>query len=628
MAVAIGSLIIGGLEAAGVGGIAGFSLASTTIAGIGLSTVLGTAAIIGASIGLQYALAPPVPKPSDGSQALRQAVPPRIRGYGRNRMAGYYMLYEEANGHSYDIIAFHSGRISDVVGYYLHDDRVTLNGDGVVQDTFGDGRYGKNAVGIKTRLGTVDQEVSSFAFEPGISEIWTPDHIGKGIAWASLDCGALSAEDFSKVFPRGKPELSVVADLSPVWDPRIPGCLEDDESTWVLSYNSVLHLIDYLTCKDGGLGLDRSIILPDERLAEWMIEADLCDEQVAKADGTSEPRYNCHGWYKFDNKPEDVINPILATCDGWMAETGDGTLSLKVGVYRAPTVTLTEKHVFGFSLNYGQPDEQVVNQLDITFTDPANNYVEVPTLSVRDENAISRSGANRPQPLSLTWVQSNPQARRLAYRAIQRLNPRLSGSFETTLYGLRAIGERWIRLQYPIVAGLEDCVIEIQGAEIDLLGGKVTFNFNRIEPGVMEGYDPATDEGAAPVVPAPPLQGGLPIPDHLTYELVGNATDGYRIVVQFDDPGRSDLSYMVRYRLVDDGTGNPGPWVTQAGSAANSNGVTVTITTPAVQSGSEYEVQAATVGSRGSISQWAIAPGFLKFNEPLNSGYLALLEDI
>jgi hypothetical protein len=252
------------------------------------------------------------------------------------------------------------------------------------------------------------------------------------------------------------------------------------------------------------MGLERAIILPAAKLAEWMIEANICDVAVATADGGTEARYQSSGWFRFDNKPEDVVGGILSTCDGWMAESGDGSLSLQVGLYSTPTdAPLTEKHIFGFALNYGQADEQTVNQLDITFTDPGQKYVSVQTEPWRDEDAIALTGVVRPQSLDLKWVQSNSQARRLADRAMQRLNPLMTGSFTTSLYGLRYLGKRWVPVQYPFVSGLQDCVVEIQNAEVDLLAGRIVWDFIRIAPDTIEAYDPDEDEGTAPTAPPP-----------------------------------------------------------------------------------------------------------------------------
>lgn len=520
MAVAIGSLIIGGLEAAGVGGVAGFSLASTTIAGIGLPTILGSAAIIGASIGLQYALAPKPPGPENGAIPIKQAVPSRIRGYGRNRLAGAYMLFEEVSGKSYDVIAFHSGRIAGVDDVYLHDDKVVLlPGNGFVQDTFEDGRYGGNRIFIETRLGGVGQAPPDWINDgSGVNAIWNENHRGDGVAWLAMLCGTSpDPSEYTKYFPHGLPTPSVVARCSPVWDPRNSLHDRNDPETWEYSVNPVLHLIDYLTKPDGGMGLDYDIVIAP-RIAEWINEANLCDEQVIRGDGLYESRYACHGWFQFDNNPEDVIGGILSTCDGWMCEDIDGTLSLTVGVYRDPIGDAIEgKSIVGFTnIQFGQTDEQTVNQLDITFTDPNQGFATVQTEPYRDEDAISESGTVRSKPLDLKWVQSDSQASRLAYRAMLRVNPAITCTIITDLTALDWVGKRWVPVQYPFIAGLEDCVMENQGAEIDLHLGRITFNFNFVVPSEVNGYDPETDEKPAP--PIPPVGPGAGEVNYLARE--------------------------------------------------------------------------------------------------------------
>ncbi|TFV34546.1 hypothetical protein E4K66_30740 [Bradyrhizobium frederickii] len=494
MAESIGLLI---LSAAGAtGSVTGIGTASAlVVADVAISvstaaTVVGTAAIVGASVGLQYALRgnPQLPKPQDGSQALRQAIPPRLRGYGINRLAGYYMMFDSDGGTpavSYDVIAFHSGRVDSLLELYLSDDLVTtepsvLNG-GAGTCNPQDGAYG--VITLQTRLG----EVSPAPLDGMISP-WDSSHLGRGIAHATMICpGAGNPEAHTNFYPRGRPELSVVALCSPIWDPRDGVQSISNEATWVAKCNPVLELLDYIVRADGGLGQDIDIALPPVTLAQWMAEADLCDELVAKEGGGTEPRYAAHGWYRYDGSPEDIINSMLAACDGWLSEAGDGSLSLVVGVYREPTEpALTQSDIVGISLTCGQPDEQIINVLNVSYTDPSQKYVEAPLGDVRDDTSIAEIGVARPRPLSLTWVQSPTQATRLAERAVSRLNPRRSGTLVTKLIGLRYLGKRWVRLQYPFLADLEDCVIEIQPSpKIDLLAGRVTFTWNLVEPAAL-----------------------------------------------------------------------------------------------------------------------------------------------
>lgn len=484
----VGSLIVAGATAAGAGGVAGFSFASTTVAGVSITTLAGTTAILTASIGLSYALSanPNMPKPEAGAMAIKQAIPPRVRGYWDNRLAGSYMLYEEANRTSYDVIAFHHGKVESIEHFYLHDQEVSLSPDisvggvGTVA-TVGADQFGGSRVQIEIKLGGATQVTSAlYSSDPDINTLWTADYRGDGVAYACLKCGAVvDPELFSRVYPQGKPELSVVARCSPVWDPRDPAQDREDDTTWIASPNPVLQLIDYMTRVDGGMGLDLDAILPPAMLDLWMVEADICDEEVSGS-----PRYECAIWYQFDNKPEDVINKILATCDGHMMETGEGTFALTVGKYREPTEpALTDQHFFGFTLNHGIPAEQRVNQLEINFTDPSQKYAPAQADPVRDEASIERTGKVNSQVLDLTGVQNEDQAIRLGWRALLRLNASKTGSFVTNLLGLEYLGKRWVNVDYQSGPnGLQNCVVEIQRAEVNQQDGRITWSWVRVIP--------------------------------------------------------------------------------------------------------------------------------------------------
>jgi hypothetical protein len=493
----VGLLILAGTGVGEVAGIAGLgTVAGTTIAGVGIATVVGTVAIIGATIGLQYALAgnPKLPKPQDGAQALRQAIPPRQRGYGINRLAGFYMWFESNDvggppATSYDVIAFHSGRVANLIALYLSDDVITTvpsvlaGGAGEVQG-LSDGSYqiptgySTHPVTLQTRLGTFPQ--TAIGGFPG----YDASRRGDAIAHAALACGGIAnPAEHSRIYPRGRPELSVVASCSPIWDFRDGAQSEINPATWTALDNPVVQLLDYITRVDGGLGQERAIAVPSGAvLAQWGDEARLCDTAFH-----SRVRYTSNGWFRYDTSPEDVINSILSTCDGWLSEAGDGSLSVVVGVYRTPTEPpITTADILGFSLNAGQPDEQIVNVFNVSFTDPAQKYVENQIADVRDEASISEIGFERPKPLSLTWVNNADQAYTLAQRAMLRVNPRRSGTLITKLVGLRYLGKRWVRLQYPAVAALADCVVEIQPApKIDLLNGRVSFSWNLVDPAAL-----------------------------------------------------------------------------------------------------------------------------------------------
>lgn len=499
MPEAVGLLILGGLDAAGVGGAAAFGTA--TVLGISGATAVGGATLLGATIGLQYALSNPnVPAPQQGAQPLKQAVPPRIRGYWINRLAGYYVLFLAAGGNSQDMIAFHSGRIEQVIQLYLHDNAPALtptptDGTIVTVDSI-DGITYTGPIEVQFFYGTDTQDAASGLLNvTSTAGVWTPNFHGRGIACMAMFCTqAANPTSFTKIYPQGLPLPSVVAKCAPVWDPRDGTQSRSNPLTWRASPNPVLQLIDYLTLTDGGMGEDIDDILPPAVLAQWMIEADLCDAVIDAAPS----RYQCAFWYQFDNSPENVIAKMLAACDGWLAEAGDGTLTLTVGYYREPTDTpITGDQIIGWSVQYGLADENVVNELDVTYTNPFLGYLSDQIQAVRDEASISLTGIVRSKPLDLTSVQDPTQAQRLSERAILSANPAMTGTLVTTLYGLRYLGRRWVKVQFPIINGLADCVVEIQDqAQVDLLAGTVTFNWNLVDVAALEVIDN--------IVPTPP----------------------------------------------------------------------------------------------------------------------------
>lgn len=490
----VGLLLLTAVGAADAGtGIAGLgTLAGTTILGTSVATIVGASTIIGVSIGLQYALDnPDVPKPENGAQPLKQAIPPRVRGYWINRLAGNYMLYLAAGGDSQDMLAFHSGPIEEILQVYLHDIAVSTVPDashGVVLEvqSTGAGYFAPSgAVHVQIFYG-LDSQTSygGLLTTTSTSGVWTTDFMGKGIACIAVLCNqAPDPTTFTQVYPQGLPLPSVVAKCAPIWDPRDVTQSYSDRSTWKASPNPVLQLINYLTETDGGMGEDITEILPADVIAQWMIEATICDNNVGWQ------RYTSAGWYEFTNAPENVINKILATFDGWFGESDNGKLVITAGFYREPTdPPIMPQDILGASFQGGIADESIINQLDVSYTNPLLGYVTDQVDSIRDEDSISLTGIVRAKPLDLSWVQNPDQATILGRRAMTRLNPKRSGTLTTTIYGMNYMGKRWVKVQFPSWCGadLADVVVEIQDrAQIDIMNGRVTFTWNLVDTAAL-----------------------------------------------------------------------------------------------------------------------------------------------
>lgn len=659
------------------------SLLSVTVLGVSLSTIVGTAVVLGGLIALQFALRPKppgaaaVPKPESGAQALRQAIAPRMSGYGVNRLAGYYMLYEATGANSYDVLALHSGKLGDgsvssILRYYLHDDEVTVNtSNGLLSSVVvnADGRYA-DKVNIATRQGLATETAYPLLIER-IPEIWTAAHRGDGIASLGLICTNGGADEHLKLFPHGKPEPSVAATCLQIWDPRDADQDPDDPDTWIaydnyssgtvygpaarvisggavyhsreaanigndprtsptkwarVDTNPVLQFVDYLTNADHGMGLSRADII-DPVIDDLMAEADLCDALVLKKNGLYEPRYTSNGTFTFETDPVGVIGAMMATCDGWWGENNDGEVALTVGVYRAPSVTITHKHITGFTINAGVPDEDRINELTLSFTSESHQFKTVAGQMLRDEDEILAAGKTRSQGLDLTWVRDHSQARRLQKRALGRLKSPYRGSLTLTLFGMAVLGRRWVGLQYPElgIPALADAVIEIQpGGSVSWLDGKVTLNWLLIDPATIDAWDPDTEEGEGPPDADALAAVELQVPENIGGRAAGiDPEDGATLLhIWVDDPERPDLTLRLRYRIPF--SPDPTPWADLAfGTATLADGrMTVFVNLPG---DTLYEFQAAFRAPGGTLSDWTdslfltdLSPA-LDYSKPQNS---------
>lgn len=574
-----------------------------TFIAVGSTVYWGTqvALTVGLTYGVQVLTAPDIPKPEVGKIAFKQNIPPRRAGYGRARISGYYMLWEASSG-AFDVIALHDGRIEGFVTWYLNDDAVTLGHSGDphrVTPLEGD-KYGGEGVFIYWRLGAATE--TSYTTDADFSalgaDIWTADHRGDEIGSAMMVAKGASAEHFGNRYPNGAPMLSVVADQTPVYDWRPGTQALDTPLGWLSSNNPVVCLAHYLCFAPHGPNyVWATRIAP--RLAEWTAAANVCDELVNLAAGGTEERYTLGGFYSYDNAPADVIGALLSSFDGWMAEGGDGALIVRAGSYYTPTVTLDmdEGDITGFQYRRFTPDNEAVNELRVSFTSPAHDYTEVETDPWRDEEDIAARGQVRSQPISLTWVQSNSQARRLAKRRMSRLSAGVRGTVTTTLAGLEALGERYIRLKISTVGTLADIVVEVEKVELDLMNLSTVITWTVADPNI-DAWNPSTEEGAGPVQPdraepdviaAPTIHAVLPFTDG----------GGKRLTVQLVDPGRTDLTPATRWRVTGDVS-----WVEATHPGSGVVGGYVDMNTGFVTSPASVQVQAKWIGSGGQ-SDWS-----------------------
>lgn len=549
------------------------------------------AVIGGLALGLSALFGPDVPKPAAGRTPFRQPVPPRIRILGARRSAGAQMLYHSRAGSTFfGIIAVCEGRVKEFTRYYLHDDVVTVLG-GIVQgiNSSGPNRYGDDHVHIDTRKGkTVETAYAQTV--SNIFPLWTNDHRGDGIASAQIIASDAGVDDQPQRFPFGVPVLSVVADATEVYDPRAAGYgpasfgsgkgsnasggMQDwrHSNTWSFAGNDnpILQAMWFVTApiKDGGMGLDFeecfSTVL--QAVAD---QADVCDEAVPLKAGGTQKRYTSAVLYHFSDPPSDVLSAILGTCDGFMAERGDGAFELKAGKWDDEDfeIVIRDKHILSLNVRRFRPDEDEVTGIIVKYTSVPHEYTEIDA-PVWPRDAYQGGEDRRVRTIDVTYCNQGVQAQRLGKRTAIYEMARIAGTMVLNMYGVLLLDRRGCSIQCTDDPELEDCKAKLVRVEPNLMDGTVTVDFIVFDPVACDSWDPATEEGPLQPVVTVPVDDAATIPSSLQAVPIRIGGNVY-VEVAFDPGAQPDSTYDGQWRVVDVGGGVPGPWTTQTFSGAN-----------------------------------------------------------
>lgn len=590
--------------------IAQFVANLATSYGTGLTAVAyyGTYALVsvGISYGLNALTRGEISKPDSFAVPKKQPIAPRQYAYGRNRLSGPYMLWEAAKGRLFDIIDLHDGRVEAFEQWWLNDDKVTLDAVGadfgaVIDTDAGDNRYGANdttpRVFIYSRLGLATE--TSFTADRDFSELpdgtWTELHRGDGIASCFMYCRAVEQNNMANAFPNGGPIVSVTTLCTLVHDWRDEAEDPEDDSTWQARFNGVVQLADYLTSGHHGMGFDYATrIAPN--LAEWTQAADDCDDPVALKAGGFEPRYESHGPWTSETPPAEVLGRLLESFDGWLSQRGDGSFSVQAGVYREPEVVFTDDEVREYTVQRFVEDEQRVDGLVVSYLSPDHEFRAVETDPWGDPES------DRLDPFSPLWVQSNGQARRLAKRRFSRMAADVRGTFTTDLYGLRALGDRYVRLQISEVEVISDVVVEITNAELDVMEMQVVFTFILADENI-DAWNPTTEEGDGPSLedrtPAEILLAPTIEDVEAFFQSTGEGGEGVRLRIDTTGPERDDLTWFVGWRVASGVSWN------EAGYSDVDPDAAVVLETGFVTSADTIEIRTAYMTGSGALSPWS-----------------------
>lgn len=459
--------------------------AQATIAAAAAS--LGTIALgIGAALVYSAITAQAPVKPSDGQTETKDPLSPRRTSYGIVRTAGAVWFRASIGTYYYVGQALNHGRIGSVISRHIDENVVEVDGSELITSSPYVEQAGTQAFYVK--LGTnPETEYSRLATDFALSEMR-----GDGVAtMLGVVRNPDNSQNFTEVFPQGAPLFRVTYQASVCWDPRDPAQDREDESTWQWSENLAVCALAYVLDPNG-------YAIPWERiepnLDEWISAMDICDEEITLLNGGTSARYRIAGTWTHNTPPKEVIKNFENSCDGRIWQRRDGSIGISVGKFVPPTVTLTDKDILGISdLTAGQDPLFAIAGVRAQYMSPDHDYREHDAEAWPTGEAVLSLTEDRVLALDLTWCPSHNQARRMMKVQYQKQNALWRGTIVTNLYGLKAMDERWIRLQLAEVDGL-DIVVEISKFTFDPSGPSCTIEFFSVDETLYD-FDAATEEG-------------------------------------------------------------------------------------------------------------------------------------
>jgi hypothetical protein len=423
-----------GFLGAAIAGAFGASIAATSVLAI---TIGETIILTAASIGLGFIEKALIGKPKIPSLAgqqsqqitSRQAIAPWPVFYGRNRVGGTitYMSVTGTKGEFLNLVI-------TLAGHQLHS----------IDEMFFDGVQVTNAAGtitnatytgfvvLQKNLGTASQ--TAFTLLTAADANWSTNCKQSGRAGVFVQL-KFSAD----IFPNTIPNITFNIKGREVFDPR--------SSTTGYSENPALCIRDYLLGGDAGALFGLQCATSELNDPSIISAANSCDDVIAlKSGGTlsggGNQRYLCNGGFTTDQKPVDILNQLLSSMAGYLTWQ-NGKWSVYAGVWRAPTVTLTDDDLRGsVKIQMLASKSDLANRIKGAIINPTQAwqpadfapYAEDVAHGFGSDQWLTQDNGERiDQTIQLPFTIDSPMAQRIAKIQLERIRRQIRATWPCKL---------------------------------------------------------------------------------------------------------------------------------------------------------------------------------------------------
>ncbi|WP_348971403.1 phage tail tip fiber protein [Pseudomonas atacamensis] len=352
---------------------------------------------------------------------------------------------------------------------------------------------------------------------------WKDSQIGRGLSYVRVSL-RYSAEKF----PSGIPDTRfVIRGRNDIYDPRTGAA--------GYSANTALHLLWFLR--------NRCNVPDDEIVFETFASAaNVCDEGVTNADGSTSQRYRTGCVIGADEQRTGVLQKLEAASGGHLIRVG-GRWMFQAGAYYGPyDFEITEDMVIGTVTGSTEPtNDTAINTVRGTFIDPEQSWTETDYPEVSVAEWIVEDGGEAAETLTYSYVTDPYQAQRLANMELRRRRAGGAISIPMNFAGYNCRPGRVVRVNLPSLNILGEFIVS-DWSMGDREG--CTVQVKQYEPAI---FDDAVGQPYNPIGFINLPSGGLGTPTNLawTQDTTAEVTQG---VLSWTPPAGVVKEYIVIVR--------------------------------------------------------------------------------
>ena len=220
---------------------------------------------------------------------------------------------------------------------------------------------------------------------------WGPDTHGSPYGGDCSYCYIKVVYD-AAMFP-GEPEIRMtIRGKNNIFDPRT--------GTSGYTANWALVVADHLMNSEWGFNVPQSMI----NTQQWIAAANLCDEAVALANGSTEPRYTFNGTFDTSSSPGDILQNMLTAAAGSVTYSGGEWFIWPAASYPVSFEFSEDDLIDGIQGSSYRGNRDLFNRVTGIFTCP--NYPYTPFGNLYNANGHDPDGYSQ-NNFNLAWQKTS-----------------------------------------------------------------------------------------------------------------------------------------------------------------------------------------------------------------------------